>query len=163
QPNLQFLYQQIQYWLLHAALPIAGIVVFLWLLLPGLVKMARRFRRYRWAARIGPGARIATAYSEFRDRVIDFNVGHPSLTPLECLDVTLPDEEHKQLAWLVTRTLWGDLVRDQRDEDAENAERLARSMTRRLTSGQPAMLRIAAFASRASLREPYSDEIPNLW
>ncbi|HVV75618.1 MAG TPA: transglutaminase domain-containing protein [Mycobacteriales bacterium] len=163
QTSLRMLYTLVQYWLLHGALPIAGIVLFLWLLLPGLVKMARRLRRRVWAGRIGPGSRIATAYSEFRDRAIDFNIGHPTLTPLEFLDVTLPDDEHKQLAWLVTRALWGDLRRDQRDEDAEAAEDLAASLTRRLSAGQPALLRVAAFASRESLRAPYCDEIPNLW
>src|SRR3546814_6278242 len=32
------------------------------------------------------------------------------------------DAEHDELAWLVTRTLWGDLARDIRPDDVEAAE-----------------------------------------
>ncbi|MHB8449485.1 MAG: DUF3488 and transglutaminase-like domain-containing protein [Mycobacteriales bacterium] len=163
QQGLQFLYSLVQYWLVHGVLPIGAPPLLLWLLLPGLVKLLRRWRRDRWARKIGPRAQIATAYAEFRDRAIDFNVGHPALTPLEFLDVTTPDSEHTQLAWLVSRAIWGDLTRGLRAEDVETAERLARSLTRRLTTAQPALLRVAAFASRVSLREPFTNEVPNLW
>lgn len=160
QQGLSLLYTVVQFWLARAAI-VAAIVFFFWILLPGMVKVFRRLRRRRWAEKIGPQARLAVAYAEVRDRAIDFNIGHPTLTPLEFLDVLEPDDEHTQLAWLVTRGLWGDLARDLRDEDVEAAETLSRSLYRRLVNGQPFLTRVVAFGSRVSLREPWAPELPN--
>lgn len=152
----------VRYWVgrvLPAVVLALGLVAFY----VGPVKTARRFRRRLWAGSRGPRARVAAAYAEWRDYAIDVNLGHPTLTPIEFLDVTVPDEEHAQLAWLVTRVMWGDLARDCRSEDAVQCELWARSLRRRLAGAQPAFTRALAFASRASLRDPYTTEIPNLW
>ena len=71
--------------------------------------------------RKGYTARIGSAYAELRDDAIDLNLGHPSLTPIEFLDVLVEDDDHTQLAWLVTRGLYGDLRRDLREEDVQAA------------------------------------------
>jgi hypothetical protein len=160
QQGLSLLYTVVQFWLARAAL-VGGMVFFFWIMLPGLFKVFRRWLRRRWAGKLGPRARVAVAYAEIRDRAIDFNVGHPTLTPLEFLDVIEPDDDHTQLAWLVTRGLWGDLRRDLRAEDAEAAESLSRSLYRRLLQGQPFLTRVVAFGSRVSLHDPWDATLPN--
>ena len=130
---------------------------------PSLVRLARRTARRRTAARLGARSRIAAAYAELRDAATDLNIAPPALSPLELLDRVDDDAEHRELAWLVTRTLWGDLQRDIRASDVDAAEVMARSVTRRLRSAQPALARLAAMASRASLRNPWTDELPTLW
>ncbi len=160
QQGLELLNELVQYWLVRIAL-VGAVVLFFWILLPGLIKAYRRVRRARWAARLGPREQIAVAYAEIRDRAIDFNFGHPTLTPLEFLDVIEPDDEHTQLAWLVTRGLWGDLRRDLRPEDVEAAQNMAHSIYRRLVVGQPFLSRVVAYGSRVSLRDPWSSDMPN--
>lgn len=162
QEGLQLLYTLVQFWLARVAV-LAGVVGFFWILLPGLLKAARRVRRRRWALRNGPRARIAVAYAELRDRAIDFNIGHPTLTPLQFLDMVEPDEDHTQLAWAVTRGLWGDLSRDLRTEDVETVEQWAKQLHKRFNAGQPYLMRTLAFGSRVSLRDPWTREIPNLY
>lgn len=162
QQGLTLLYTIVQFWLVRVA-AVAGVGFFFWILLPGLLKTGRRWRRRRWAMRAGPRARLAVAYAELRDRAIDFNIGHPTLTPLQFLDVLEPDEDHTELAWAVTRGLWGDLSRDLRIEDVETAEQWARQLYRRFNAGQPYLMRTLAFGSRVSLREPWSREMPNLY
>lgn len=162
QESLLMLYTLVQFWLVRVA-AVAGVVVFFWILLPGLLKQARRVRRRRWAGRLGPRARIAVAYAELRDRAIDFNIGHPTLTPLQFLDALEPDDDHTQLAWAVTRGLWGDLARDLREEDVEGIEQWSRQLRRRLNAAQPYLMRTLAFGSRVSLRDPWSREMPNLY
>ena len=162
QEGLQLLYAIVQFWLVRL-LVAAGVALFFWILLPGMLKTARRVRRKRWAMRNGPRARIAVAYAEIRDRAIDFNIGHPTLTPLQFLDVIEPDGDHTQLAWAVTRGLWGDLSRDLREEDVETVEQWSRSLYRRFNAGQPYLMRTLAFGSRVSLRDPWSREMPNLY
>ena len=161
-PATRQLYTEIQYWLFHVVGPIVLAPLALWFLEPGFVKWMRRRRRERWASRMGARARIIVAYAEFRDRAIDFNAGHPSLTPIEFLAIAAPDRDHTELAWLVTRCLWGDLRRDTRTEDAQIAETMSRTLRRRFTSSQALSMRAVAFSSRASLRDPYTTEIPNL-
>jgi hypothetical protein len=63
----------------------------------------------------------------------------------------------------VTRTLWGDLSRDVRAEDADSAEELAQSVARRVRRANNGLPRLVAFGSRASLRDPYTYEVPNVW
>lgn len=160
--NVTLLSVLVQYWF-KKVLPVLGAIAFVGTFYVGPLKIARRFRRRLWAGNRGPRERIAAAYTEWRDYAIDLNLGHPTLSPIEFLTVTTPDEDHAQLAWLVTRSLWGDLARDCRSEDAAQCEFWARSLKRRLASAQSPFARIVAFASRASLKDPYTNEIPNLW
>jgi hypothetical protein len=159
--TIQLLYVVVRYWLL-LALPFVAAFALLAVFLPWPVKAGRRFRRRRWAGD-SPRERVVVAYANFRDAAVDLNVGDPTATPLKFLDSVEDDPEHAELAWLVTRALWGDLRRDLRVEDVESAEDMAASVTRRLRRAQPTMARIFAMASRASLREPFSREVPNLW
>jgi hypothetical protein len=125
---------------------------------PGVVKLAKRARRRSAAKAAGPRARIALAYAEWRDVAMDFGFGYPTETPLMFLDRFVEDPEHNELAWLVTRALWGDLQRDLTPELASHAEELSRALSRRLAQAQPATLRLVARLSRLSLRQPYAPE-----
>lgn len=145
------------------ALPYIVLLALLATFYPALVKTARRTARRRAAARLGASARIAAAYAELRDGVTDLGIAPPALSPLELVERVEPDAEHTELAWLVTRSLWGDLSRDVRPEDMEAAEVMSRSVSRRLRSAQPALTRVAALASRASLTNPWTDELPTMW
>jgi hypothetical protein len=103
------------------------------------------------------------AYAEFRDRARDLTIGDPAASPTRFLAHVNDDDEHEELAWLVSRALWGDLRRDLRPEDAGAAERLAASVARRLDRAQPMLNRVLARIARTSLREPYSTQMPNPW
>jgi hypothetical protein len=162
QHTFQQLYVIVRYWVGHG-LPLVVGLLLLWGFYPGLFKLARRTKRRRWAAEHGLPARVAVSYAELRDSANDLNLGDPSLTPLEFLSVIAPDPEHVQLAWLVTRSLWGDLQRDLRPEDADAAEVMAESVLRRVRRANPAVNRLVAVGSRVSLRDPYSEELPNVW
>lgn len=155
-------YLLVRYWLV-TILPFAVGLVLLVVLFPGLAKALRRPLRRRWARHEGARARIGVAYAELRDAAADFGTGAHSLSPLEFLACLEEDAEHRELAWLVTRTLWGDLTRDVRIEDIEACEEMAQSLRRRLAKANPATSRFIAFASKASLRDPYSPEMPNPW
>jgi hypothetical protein len=156
------LFQVVRYWLKVSA-PVALGLVLLVLSFPYPVKLLRARRRRRWGQAHGPAGRIAVAYAELRDLAIDLDVGSPAATPLEFLDATVEDEEHAELAWLVTRGLWGDLARDLRDDDAAAAEALSGSLRRRLSGAQAAPARLAGAVSRASLRSPFDPGLPNPW
>jgi hypothetical protein len=161
-PNpLQF-FQVVRYWLKVAAPFAAGLVVLV-VAFPWPVKLWRRRARRRWAETRGVPGRIAVAYAELRDLAIDLDVGSASDTPLDFLDATVEDDEHAELAWLVTRALWGDLSRDLRDDDAVAAETLAASLRSRLYNAQPVPTRAAALVSKASLRAPFDRGLPNPW
>jgi hypothetical protein len=67
------------------------------------------------------------------------------------------------LAWLVTRSLWGDLRRDLHEDDALAAEAMAKSVTRRMRSAQPELKQLLGFWAKISLQEPYSDQVPTIW
>jgi hypothetical protein len=160
--TIQQLYVFIRYWALRAVPWILGLILVLGFY-PGAVKAMRRQRRRRWALRFGLPERVAVAYAEMRDGAYDLNIGDPTMTPLRFLDAVAADPQHTELAWLVTRALWGDLARDLDPSDAEAAEDLSRSVLRRLRRASPAVNRIVAFGSRASLRDPCTSDIPNLW
>ncbi len=151
-----------RYWLARV-LPIVLGIVALVASMPAALKWLRSARRRRWARGLGPQARVAVAYAEVRDLASDLNIGHSALTPLEFLNAVEPDVEHRELAWLVTRILWGDLQRDVREEDAAAAEEVARSFRRRLRGGQPLPMRVLGAVSPASLRDPWDAVVPNLW
>jgi hypothetical protein len=160
--TVTLLYTLVLYWLARL-LPLAGLLLIGYLTYPFALKLLRRGRRRRWASRLGPRARIVVAYSQLRDAANDLGIGHPTYTPVLFLDSIAPDAEARELAWLVSRCVWGDLSRDIRDEDADRCEDMARSVQRRLVRGQTAIARMVAACSRASLRDPYSPEVPNLW
>jgi hypothetical protein len=160
--SAQLLYVFVRYWLLVTLPWLVGIALLL-AFYPVGVKALRRTLRRRAAARLGARARIAAAYAELRDSVTDLGVASPALSPLELVARVEPDAEHRELAWLVTRSLWGDLTRDVRPEDVESAEAMSRSVARRLRSAQPGLTRLAALTSRASLSNPWTDELPTLW
>ena len=127
----------------------------LYVMYPALAKARRRSRRRAVALARGPHARIALAYREWRDACTDFACGSPTDTPLMFLRRFPPDEEHRELAWLTTRTLWGDLKAACTPEMAATAEELSRALRRRMSLAQPVSLRAVAFVSRLSLRDPY--------
>jgi hypothetical protein len=138
------------------ALPIAFVVLALYILEPALRKFRRRSRRRDMAANYGPRARVALAYSEWRDYATDFGFSYPTDTPLMFLDRFLPDDEHTELAWLSTRVLWGDLQDSVDLRHAVSAEELSRTLRRRLAAAQPATVRAVALVSRLSLKAPYA-------
>ena len=144
------------------ALPLVLLLLALRAAAPTVVRSARSRRRERWAAALGARARVAVAYAEFRDSATDLNVGDPFATPIEFLAGVVDDDEHRELAWLVSRCMYGDLADEVSEEHAETAERLAASLRRRLRAGQPTQVQALAYLTQASLRRPYTDEIPNL-
>jgi hypothetical protein len=160
--SVRLAYELVRYYAVRT-LPVLLVLVLLAAFYPAVVKALRRTARRRAAARLGPRARIAAAYAELRDSITDLGLAGPAVTPLELLRHVEPDAEHRELAWLVSRTLWGDLTRDVQPGDVEAAETMSRSVGRRLRSAQPGLSRLAAVASRASLSNPWTDELPTLW
>lgn len=160
--NLRQLYDDIRFYVL-VSLPWVAALILLVVFYPAGLKALRRLRRRRWARREGLPARLLVAYAELRDRLRDVNAPNPAATPLEFVAAVEPDEEHRELAWLVTRALWGDLRRDLRLADVEAAEDMARSVTSRVLRAQRALPRTLGLASRSSLRDPFTVDVPNLW
>jgi hypothetical protein len=161
-PSLHLLYETVQY-IVVRLVPTLLLVVLAIAGYPWLVKRMRTRKRRRWALELGLSERIAVAYTEMRDRARDLGIGDAARSPLAFLDCVAADVEHEELAWLVSRALWGDLRRDLRPHDAVAAERWSRSVATRLDRAQPMVNRVLSRISRASLREPYSNEVPNLW
>ncbi len=144
------------------ALPFVGVALALWLMTPVSLRTLRRRKREKWADGLGPRARIAVAYTEFRDAAADLALGDPFATPIEFLDRVQPDGEHSELAWLTSRTLYGDLAAVVTDEDARAGEELSLSLRTRLRQGQPLQSRVVGFLSKSSLLKPYTEEVPNV-
>jgi hypothetical protein len=141
------------------AVPLALLLFLLYVTWPGLRKAWVRGRR-RTAARVaGPRARIALAYAEWRDMGTDYGYRHDTDTPLMYLDRFVEDPEHTELAWLVTRCLWGDLQDKLTVEHATMAEELSRALRRRLAQAHPAPVRAIGVVSRLALRHPYAPEL----
>lgn len=157
--DLTLFYEQVRDALLGAA-PIAVGVGAWWVGWPVAVKAHRRARRRRWAATRGPRAQIAVEYAEFRDTAIDLGVGDLYDTPIEYLDKVRDDAEHREFAWLVVRTLYGDLLDTATAVDVAAAETMGSSLRRRIAAGQTVEARLLGWVSRASLDQPYTDEIP---
>lgn len=139
--------------------PILLLIFTIYSTYPALRKARIRSKRRNAALTLGPRARIALAYAEFRDYATDFGFSHPSDTPLMYVERFVQDDEHTELAWLVTRVLWGDLQDDASLELAVAAEELSRSLRRRLGSAQPATVRFVAAVSRLSLRNPFAPDL----
>jgi hypothetical protein len=158
--DFQQLYQRLRAILVTVG-PFALGAAVLYVVYPAGLKRWRRRRRLRWAAGGGARARIAVEYAELRDWVTDLNVGDGMATPLEYCAMVVDDAEHRELAWLVTRAMVGDLAATVSDADAAYAAAASASLRRRLGRAQPLQTRITALVSRASVREPYTGEIPN--
>lgn len=152
------LFKQIQKILLLAS-PFILVGLIIWISWPAFYKARRRSKRRQWALRMGPAARIAVAYTELRDMATDLGVGDPYATPLAYTRRVVPDEEHRELAWLVTRSLWGDLRDTVGEDEVFAAEELSRSLRRRLFEAQPFTIRLISLVSRLSLRDPYAPEL----
>jgi hypothetical protein len=155
------LYQKVREQLV-ALLPYAAVLLALYLANPAVMRVLRRRKRRKWAEGVGLRAQIAVEYAEFRDAAHDMNLGDPLDTPLEYLARVEEDAEHQELAWLVSRALYGDLSRMVTDADAQAAEELAASLRRRMTKAQPFQVKALAMVSKASLRDPYTDEVPTI-
>jgi hypothetical protein len=135
--------------------PALLLLLAIYVLYPAVRKARIRSRR-RDAARIaGHRARVALAYAEWRDFATDLGCSYPSDTPLMFVHRFPPDHEHRELAWLTTRVLWGDLQHSCTDEHAAIAEELSRALRRRMSMAQPATLRAIGLVSRLSLRDPF--------
>lgn len=144
---------------LVAVILVLGLVFYLY---PLAAKARKRARLRALAHKQGPPARIAVAYAEWRDSTTDLGYRFPSDTPLMFLDRVMDDEEHIALAWLVTRSLWGDLTSDVTDEDADFAEGLSRSLVKRASQAHPYTLRVVSALSRLSLKHPYAERVPRI-
>lgn len=150
-----YLYAQIR----HALLIILPIILALLLLYYGYPALKKAYivsRRRAWAQTQGPRARIGLAYAEWRDFATDFGYRFDADTPLMFLDRVVEDPEHTELAWLVTRALWGDLRQHVGEQDAAAAESMSKSLRKRLGQGHSATLRAVAAVSRLSLKHPYA-------
>jgi hypothetical protein len=139
--------------------PLALLLLAAYVTWPGLRKAWVRARRRTAARAAGPRARIALAYAEWRDMGTDYGYRHDTDTPLMYLDRFVEDREHTELAWLVTRSLWGDLQHSLTPETATMAEELSRALRRRLAQAHPAPVRAIGVVSRLSLRNPYAPEL----
>ena len=138
------------------ALGALGLIALLYFLFPAVAKLWVRSRRRAAARAGGPRARIQQAYSEWRDLLTDYGYRHGSDTPIMLLGRFPADEDHAELAWLVTRALWGDLQGELDQSVATDAEEMAATLKRRLAQAHPITVRLVAGISRLSLREPYA-------
>jgi hypothetical protein len=143
---------------LLAAAVLALLVGAVYVATPAVRKNLVRGRRRAAARAAGPRARIGLAYAEWRDAATDLGYRHPTDTPLMFLERFVDDAEHAELAWLTTRSIWGDLRGSVTDDHAAAAEELSRALRQRLSSAQPATMRFVAAVSRLSLKEPYAPE-----
>ncbi len=144
------------------AAPFVAVILGGWIMTPVACRTLRRRKREAWADELGPRARIAVAYAEFRDAAGDLALGDPFATPIEFLDLVQPDGEHNSLAWLTSRVLYGDLAPTVSDVDARAAEEMSLSLRTRLRQAQPMQTRVIGFLSKSSLLRPYTEEVPNV-
>jgi hypothetical protein len=141
------------------ALPILALIYLAYVVFPLFQKSRARGRKRRVARLLGPRARVALAYTEWRDTCTDYGYRHQGDTPLMFLDRFTDDAEHAELAWLVTRCLWGDRQHDLTLADATACEELSRALRRRVSSAHPGTVKAIAAVSRLSQRHPYSPEL----
>lgn len=137
------------------ALLVIGLLYVMW---PAVYKAIVRGRRRSRSVALGASSRIALAYSEWRDHATDFGYRNANDTPLMFLDRFTEDAEHTELAWLVTRSLWGDMQNSVTSDHAAAAEELSRALRKRLSDAHPITVRLVSTLSRLSLRQPYSTE-----
>jgi hypothetical protein len=142
-------------WVL-VAIAVLALAALLYTFQPLATKTWVRARRRAQARAAGPRTRIVQAYAEWRDTLTDFGYQHPTDTPILLLNRFPDDDEHTELAWLVTRALWGDLQGEVSGELAQDAEELSRTLARRLAQAHPVTVRAVARLSRLSLRHPFA-------
>jgi transglutaminase-like putative cysteine protease len=159
--DLTQLYQRIRNEL-YRWLPVLLVLGAGWLTWPFAGKAHRRAKRRRWASAIGPRAQVAVEYAELRDLATDLNVADIYSTPLEYLFEVRDDAEHAEMSWLVARTLYGDLRASASTAEADAAEAMGASLRRRIRQAQPVLTQLAAAISRASIKQPYTSEVPNI-
>ena len=159
--SLKALYQQVRS-ILWAFGPFILLALALWLAIPYAQKSWRRAKRRRWGAATGPAAQIAVEYCEFRDLATDLGIGDPYATPIEYLDYLAEDEEHEELAWLVTKALYGELRGRCTQDDVVAARELSDSLRQRMIKAQPFQTRALAVLTKLSLEQPYSAEVPDV-
>ena len=145
--------------LVAIAVPVALLLALLYTAWPVAWKALRRHLARRRARAEGIQAEVAQAYTEFRDVCTDLGFKGRSMAPLAFLGVLVDDEEHTELAWLVTRVVWGDLRHVRTDEHASDAVELARTLRKRVARAQPVTIRMIAAVSRLSIRHPYAPEL----
>lgn len=150
-----YLYAQIRH-VLSIILPIVLLLLILFYSYPAAKKAWIRSRRRAWGSGQDAKTRIALAYADWRDVATDFGYRFDSDTPLMFLDRVIEDEEHTQFAWLVTRSLWGDLQGSVSEQDGLAAEEMSKSLRKRLGQAHNSTLRFVAAVSRLSLRHPYA-------
>jgi hypothetical protein len=92
---------------------------------------------------------------EWRDHALDFGYDFPSDTPLRFTTRFVPDDDHTEFAWLVTRGLWGDLQNAITPELARRANEYSSRLRTRLSQAHPITVRAVALFSRRSLRAGY--------
>jgi hypothetical protein len=148
--------------ILAIVLPLFLLLFLLYVTAPALIKAVIRSRRRNSALAQGPRARIALAYAEWRDTATDYGYVYVTDTPLMFLDRVAEDAEHNELAWLVTRCLWGDLQDEVGDDLAAVTEELSRTLRRRLGQAHPVTIRLIARLSRNSLRNPYAPSLNDM-
>ena len=145
-PGRTLLYERLRI----AALVAVAVLLFLLVVYLAAVPIRKswlRSRRRADAFDAGTRARVAQAYAEFRDLLTDFGYHHETDTPLMLLRRFPADEEHKQLAWLVTRSLWGDLAGTTRPR----SPRTPKSSRQRCAAGCAKHIRSRCGSSRPSL------------
>jgi hypothetical protein len=160
-PPASIFYKQVERILL-IVIPILLLLGALYVAWPAVRKALARSRRRSRAAELGPRTQIALAYTEWRDHATDYGFRHPTDTPLMFLDRFGEDAEHTELAWLVTRALWGDMQHELHASHAAAANELSRALRRRLSQAQPATVRAISAVSRLSLRHPFAPDLDRL-
>jgi hypothetical protein len=145
--------------ILAVVIPLFLLLFLLYTVYPAAAKSVQWSRRRTAARESGAKARISLAYAEWRDLATDLGYGHLTDTPLMFLDRVADDAEHTELAWLVTRALWGDLQDELAEDLATIAEELSRTLRRRLGQAHPLTIRLIARVSRNSLRNPYAPQL----
>lgn len=140
-------------------LPVVLLIALCYLLWPAVRKSVRRALTRRRVARAGPRERVALAYAEYRDLATDLGLRGRSLSPLGFLDIVVDDDEHNELAWLVTRVIWGDLRTRASEDHVLDALELSRALRKRLAQAQPLTIRLIGLVSRLSIRHPYAPEL----
>lgn len=160
--TIKQLFEVVRFWIAVATPFVVGVIalIALW---PALLKARRSRKRARWGHRNAPLGRILVSYAELRDLCCDLNIGETHEPPLSFLRWFRQDDQLEELSWLVTRALWGDLRRDIRAEDVEACDDLVASVRARLLHEQTLINGFLAKVSRASLRAPYTSQIPNCW
>lgn len=153
-----FLFEQVRR-VISIVVPIVLLLLAAYYLYPGVRKWIHRTRRRVWAQDAGLHERIAVAYADWRDLATDFGYQFASDTPLMFLGRVVEDDEHSELAWLVTRGLWGDLRGSITDTDAAAAEELSKSLRKRLSQAHTFTLRFIAMVSRLSLKHSYAPKL----